>query len=291
VSDGYAVVDVETTGFAAAGRDRVVEVAVVAVDRTGVVTDEWCTVVNPGRDLGPQHIHRISAGDARRAPSFAQVAGALAARLAGRVMVAHNLSFDARFIAAEFDRIGLPVPIASELGLCTMALGAAYLPARGGRSLKASCDAAGVDLRDAHSALDDAHAAAGLLTHYLSRAGRPEPWTDLLAAASTWAWPTLPSDEVAEYRRGSWVPPTPTGEVPSLRIGDLVVFTGQAQQPRGELVERALAAGLRVNAGYVTRQTALLVAADPETMSTKARAARRYGVPIVSAEAFETLIT
>ena len=35
----------------------------------------------------------------------------------------------------------------------------------------------------------------------------------------------------------------------------------------------------------------VLVAADPETMSTKARAARRYGVPIVSAEAFETLIT
>ena len=291
MSDGYAVVDVETTGFAATGRDRVVEVAVVGVDRTGVITDEWCTVVNPGRDLGPQHIHRISAGDARRAPSFAQVAGALAARLAGRVLVAHNLSFDARFLAAEFDRLGLPVPLSTELGLCTMALGAAYLPHRSGRSLKASCDAAGVGLRDAHSALDDAHAAAGLLTHYLTRAGRPEPWTDLLAAASTLPWPRLPADEVGEYRRGSYVPPVPTGEVPSLRIGDLVVFTGQTLQPRAELVERALAAGLRVNAGYVTKQTALLVAADPETMSTKARTARRYGVPIVSADLFETLIT
>ncbi len=291
MSDGYAVVDVETTGFAASGRDRVVEVAVVGVDRTGVITDEWCTVVNPGRDLGPQHIHRINAGDARRAPSFAQVAGALATRLAGRVIVAHNLGFDTRFLAAEFDRLGLPVPVSSELGLCTMALGAAYLPERSGRSLKASCDAAGVVLRDAHSALDDAHAAAGLLTHYLARAGRPEPWTDLLAAASTWAWPTLPADEVAEYRRGSYVPPVPEGEVPSLRIGDLVVFTGQAELPRSELVERALAAGLRVNAGYVTKQTALLVAADPETMSTKATAARRYGVPIVSATQFEALIT
>jgi DNA polymerase-3 subunit epsilon len=83
----------------------------------------------------------------------------------------------------------------------------------------------------------------------------------------------------------------PVGEVPSLRIGDLVVFTGQADLPRSELVERALAAGLRVNAGYVTKQTALLVAADPETMSTKATAARRYGVPIVSATQFEALIT
>jgi DNA polymerase-3 subunit epsilon len=291
VSDGYAVVDVETTGFAAAGRDRVVEVAVVGVDRAGVITDEWCTVVNPGRDLGPQHIHRISAGDARRAPTFAQVAGALAARLAGRVLVAHNLAFDARFLAAEFDRLGRPAPVSSELGLCTMALGAAYLPHRVGRSLGASCDAAGVELREAHSALDDAHAAAGLLAHYLARAGRPEPWADLLAAASTWRWPALPPDEVAEYRRGSYVPPTPTGEVPSLRSGDLVVFTGQAEHPRGELVERALAVGLRVNAGYVTRQTALLVAADPESMSTKARTARRYGVPIVSATQFAALIT
>jgi DNA polymerase-3 subunit epsilon len=291
VPDGYAVVDVETTGFAASGRDRLVEVAVVAVDRSGVITDEWCTLVNPGRDLGPQHIHRISAGDARRAPSFAQVAGALAAKLAGRVLVAHNLAFDARFLAAEFDRLGLPVPVSAELGLCTMALGAAYLPHRSGRSLKASCDAAGVELRDAHSALDDALAAAGLLAHYLTRAGRPEPWRDLLAAASTLVWPALPDDEVEQYRRGSYVPPTPTGEVPSLRIGDLVVFTGQTERPRAELVERALAAGLRVNAGYVTRQTALLVAADPETMSTKARTARRYGVPIVSAALFETLIT
>jgi DNA polymerase III subunit epsilon len=291
VSDGYAVVDVETTGFAASGRDRIVEVAVVHLDRDGAMTSQWCTLVNPQRDLGPQHIHRISAGDARHAPSFAQVAGSLAARLAGRVVVAHNLAFDAPFIAAEFDRLGLPVPIAAELGLCTMDLGGHYLPERSGRSLRASCDAAGVELIDAHSALYDAIAAGGLLSHYLRAAGRPEPWLDLLEAVPDLYWPPMPSDEIPEYRRGQYVPTAPSGEVPSLRIGDLVVFTGQSDQPRQVLVDRALAAGLRVNAGYVTRNTRVLIAADPESMSAKARTARRYGIPIVSAADFEALIT
>jgi DNA polymerase III subunit epsilon len=285
-------VDVETTGFAAGGRDRVVEVAVVQVDRTGEVTSEWCTLVNPGRDLGPQHIHRITAAEARRAPSFDRIAGALADRLAGRVMVAHNLQFDARFIAAEFARVGASVPVAAEHGLCTMDLGGTYLPSRSGRSLRASCDAAGVQLVDAHSALHDAHAAAGLFAHYLGIAGRPEPWTELLDSVRDWRWPVLPTDVAAEVRRGQhtsdWTLPA---DLPTPRIGDLVVFTGQTEEPRQGLVDRALSAGLRVNAGYVTKQTSLLVAADPDSMSTKARTARRYGVPIISEAAFRSLLS
>ncbi|GAA0612984.1 DEDDh family exonuclease [Kutzneria viridogrisea] len=292
MSDGYAVVDVETTGFAASGRDRVIEVAVVQVDRSGEVTSEWCTLVNPGRDLGPQHIHRITAADARRAPAFHRVAGTLAAQLAGRVVVAHNLSFDARFLAAEFNRLGVPVPVAAELGLCTMELGGRYLPERTGRSLRASCDAAGVRIVDAHSALYDAHAAAGLLSHYLRMAGRPEPWRDLLDSARGWRWPVLPAELAEQVRRRraaeQWSPPT---DLPSLRVGDLVVFTGQTEAPRQDLVDRALAHGLRVNAGYVTRQTRLLVAADPDSMSVKANTARRYGVPIVSEAVFGDLLT
>lgn len=48
---GFAVVDFETTGFNSRGSDRVVEVAVVHVDRRGKVTGKWQTVLNPERDL------------------------------------------------------------------------------------------------------------------------------------------------------------------------------------------------------------------------------------------------
>ena len=53
----YAVVDVETTGLFPGAHHRVAEVAVVQVDDTGRVTGEWSTLVNPGRDLGSQHVH------------------------------------------------------------------------------------------------------------------------------------------------------------------------------------------------------------------------------------------
>ncbi len=285
---GYAVVDTETTGFAARGRDRIVEIAVVHLDEHGAVTDEWCTLVNPARDLGPQHVHRISAAEVWHAPTFAELGGALAARLRNRVLVAHNLSFDARFLAAEFGRLGVEWPTG---GLCTMRLADQYLPHRGGRSLRACCDAAGVALVDAHSALHDAHAAAGLFAGYLRTAGRPSPWRDLVDSAEHEPWPAFDSETAHLVRRGQVVAQRASGAEPvSLVRGDTVVFTGQMADPRDVWVDRASAAGLRVIQGYVTKATRVLVAADPFTLSSKARRARAYEVPIVSEVDFGSMI-
>ncbi|MFD0205357.1 MULTISPECIES: exonuclease domain-containing protein [Saccharothrix] len=273
---GYAVVDVETTGFAARGSDRVVEVAVVGLDDAGRVTDEWCTLLNPGRDLGPQHVHRIRAADVWHAPTFARAAGAIAARLAERVVVAHNLSFDARFLTAEFARAGVDLPLT---GLCTMRLADRYLPNLAGRSLRACCEAAGVVLDSAHSALHDARATARLFAHYL-RSGVP-------AAEPA---PRLPlPDDVAEVRRGAATPVHRRPELVTLVRGDRVVFTGRTHAPREEWVDRAASAGL-VSQGYVTRSTRVVVAADPFTLSSKARRARAYRVPIVSEEDFAGML-
>ncbi|GAB2859195.1 exonuclease domain-containing protein [Lentzea nigeriaca] len=171
MGNGYAVVDVETTGLSPGHHHRVIEVAVVHVDPSGRRTDEWCTLVNPRRDLGAQHVHGISAAEARRAPDFAGIAGELAARLSGRVLVAHNVSFDLRFLRAEFARLGHEF-VAS--GLCTMELSGRYLGASS-RSLAACCAAAGVPMGTAHSALHDARASAGLLVRCLDRVGDVPP--------------------------------------------------------------------------------------------------------------------
>ncbi|MEU4739032.1 exonuclease domain-containing protein [Actinosynnema sp. NPDC023658] len=273
---GYAVVDVETTGFAARGSDRIVEVAVVGLDDAGRVTDEWCTLLNPGRDLGPQHVHRISAADVWHAPTFAQAAGTVAARLAERVVVAHNLSFDARFLTAEFARAGVDLPVT---GLCTMRLADRYLPDRAGRSLRACCDAAGVVLESAHSALHDARATARLFAHYLA-SGVPEaePVPPIRSGA-----------EVVEVRRGTAAAAPRRPEPVTLAHGDRVVFTGQMDAPRDVWVDRAASAGL-VSQGYVTKATRVVVAADPFTLSGKARRARAYRVPIVSEEDFAGML-
>jgi DNA polymerase-3 subunit epsilon len=190
----YVVIDVETTGLRTSWHDRVIEFAAVLMDDRGRVLDEWCSLINPDRDLGPQHIHGISAAEVRRAPTFAQLAGRIGGLLQGRVVVAHNLSFDAMFIAAEFRKLGIDIPIIVDHGLCTMRLASHFLPTAG-RSLHDCRRAAGLGVHRAHSALHDAHAAAELLAHYLALAGTPAPWVGTVTAAANCPWPALPPSE------------------------------------------------------------------------------------------------
>ncbi|MFI6225870.1 exonuclease domain-containing protein [Micromonospora echinospora] len=196
----YAVIDIETTGLRTSWHDRIVEVAVVHVNETGQITDEWCSLVNPDRDLGPQLIHGISAAEARRAPRFEQLAGQLAGLLRGRVLAAHNLPFDASFLLAEYQRIGIQVPVDAANGLCTMRLASHFLPSAG-RSLHDCCRVAGLPSHQAHSALHDARAAAQLLGHYLTAAGNPPPWEAAMAAAVRLPWPPMATEQVVPVHR------------------------------------------------------------------------------------------
>ena len=148
----YAVIDVETTGFAA--DDRIVEIAVVVVDHdTRQVVDEFDTLVEPGRDVGPTRVHGITRSMVEAAPTFADVAGSLSRVLAGSILVAHNLPFDERFVLAEFGRIGVGVDTGA--GVCTLRLS--------GERLDRACQRHGIDLAHHHRALADARATASLL--------------------------------------------------------------------------------------------------------------------------------
>lgn len=186
------MIDLETTGFSPRQHDRIAEVAVVLTDPAGRVQDEWCTLVNPERDLGPQHVHGISAADVGLAPTFTVVAPHLARLLEGRVIVAHNASFDTRFLRAEFGRVGLPVGIDPLACLCTMRLAGTFLPSAP-RGLAICCELAGVVHDGAHSALGDARATAGLLEHYLGLDDADPLWAVAHEASATHSWPWLPS--------------------------------------------------------------------------------------------------
>lgn len=193
VEPGFTVVDLETTGLSPGCRDRVVEIGVVQVDVTGRVRGEWSTLVNPGRDVGPTSLHGLRPRDLVDAPSFAEIAAELTALLAGRVLVAHNLPFDTRFLLAEYTGLGYPqAPIGPEYGVCTMRLARRYLP-YAPRALADCCAAAGWRHDNAHAALADARAAARLLGRYLAQAQGVEDWLGLLGQASSWPWPHVPA--------------------------------------------------------------------------------------------------
>lgn len=165
---GFAVIDLETTGLHPDYHHRVVEIAIVELDPSGTTEDEWVTLLNPERDVGPTRIHGIRAQDVVDAPRFTDITAEVVRRIAGRVLVAHNLRFDLRFLAAELAGAGADLGVTD--GICTLGL-AGRFGIVGERSLAACCGSFDIPLHDQHFALADATAAAALLRAYLDLAG------------------------------------------------------------------------------------------------------------------------
>lgn len=195
---GFATIDFETTGLFPNGNDRAIEVAIVHSDPDGTITGRWDTLLNPGRDLGRQDIHRISAAEILRAPTFTDIAPELIELLDGRVLVAHNASFDTRFLLAELARA--EVWTSQDLvTLCTMQLARVYLPGSG-RALADCCAAFDIELEGAHRASVDAGATAQLLASYIAHSEDHSGWSDHLTRAAAYSYGRLPS------RGTAWCP-------------------------------------------------------------------------------------
>ncbi|WP_317951516.1 histone-like nucleoid-structuring protein Lsr2 [Curtobacterium sp. 'Ferrero'] len=189
----------ETTGLSPL-RDRIIELAIVRIDESGVVVDEWVSRFNPDGPVGATHIHGITDADVAAEPRFADVASSIVAALSGLAVVAHNATFDLAFLRHELAAAGWRVPrIAS---YCTLDASYAYLPDMDRRRLVDCCCAVGVRLDDAHSALGDARAAAALLGAYLSVNGGPDPvLMEVTASARSAAWPSRPAGRPSTAQR------------------------------------------------------------------------------------------
>ena len=86
------------------------------------------------------------------APTFANIIAAIAGRLQGSLLIAHNLAFDARMLRYEFERRGIGIDPGA--GLCT------YLAT--GQKLVVACEKNNIPLSHQHRALADARATAEL---------------------------------------------------------------------------------------------------------------------------------
>ncbi len=155
----FAVLDIETTGLFPK-HDRIIEVAVVRLDGIGDPLDEFATLVNPERDVGPTRIHGISTRDVLSAPLFSEIAGDIIARVAGAVLVAHNARFDCDFLRAEFLRLGHELPQSPVV--CTLNLAKTSHGSVSSYGLSALCRALDIPHEHAHTALGDARATATL---------------------------------------------------------------------------------------------------------------------------------
>ena len=150
----FAFLDLETTGLSPWFGDRICEVGIVLTVGKRIKAT-YQQLVNPERPLSPAaaSTNGLSDVDLQDAPTFAEIAPDVEARLRGAVIVCHNARFDLQFLDSEFRRLGgeIEIPnLADTLKIaCELIDTASY-------SLVSLAEVLQVDKMEPHRALSDA---------------------------------------------------------------------------------------------------------------------------------------
>ena len=163
----YVVVDTETTGGRSLLGDRITEFAAVIV-KGGEIVELYETLVNPQRSIPPfvTQLTNITWDMVKDAPTFDRIAPDVLRVLEGNVFVAHNATFDWRFVTTEVSR-----STGRQLRgrrLCTVKIARKVLPQLSRRSLDYVARYYGVEIRNRHRAAGDALATAKCLLRMMS---------------------------------------------------------------------------------------------------------------------------
>lgn len=231
-------VDLETTG-ANPLRDRITEIGLVLVENG--VAQSWSSLVNPGVTIPPfiQQLTGIDDGMVATAPSFADLADEVLAKLSGRLFVAHNARFDYGFLKSEFKRLGMHFHARV---LCTVQLSKKLYPLEHKHNLDTLTLRHGLIIEGArHRALTDAE----LIRQFISVATREQGADALEAAVADLtklpAWPEgldpLLMDELPETPGvfacyGEHGLPLYVSSAPNIRKEVLAHFAGKKKQKR-----------------------------------------------------------
>jgi DNA polymerase-3 subunit epsilon len=202
--------DTETTGFDPNAGDRLVEIGAVELDKhipTGRVYHQY---INPERDMpsGAFEVHGLSIEFLKDYPVFKKVAQDFLDFVGDATLIAHNASFDMRFINAELKAAGFPLVPANQ-ALDTLEIARKKFPGAQ-NSLDALCRRFGVDnsSREKHGALLDSEILAEV---YLELIGGRQP---------DFALNVVGGSNAQGGGQSAWVaPPRPT-PLASLRTAD-----------------------------------------------------------------------
>lgn len=160
--DEVVILDFETTGLSPE-YDRVIEVGAVIV-RGNKVVDSFSELMNPGMHL-PRFITNltgISSAMLKGKPGPQVVMPKLKKFIGDRVILAHNASFDSKFLDAEMARANLDM---NNEVLCTLLLSRRLIPDAYNYKLGTLAAHLNIKIGRAHRALDDVKATAELWRH------------------------------------------------------------------------------------------------------------------------------
>lgn len=110
LAGSIVVLDFETTGLSPNQGDRAIEIGAVKLEN-GIETDKFQALMNPGRRINSfiENYTGITNRMLATAPSCKKVMGEFADFIGDSNLLAHNASFDSRFLMAEFSRINRDV--------------------------------------------------------------------------------------------------------------------------------------------------------------------------------------
>lgn len=114
----YVAIDVETTGFSPKKGDRVIEIGAVAI-RDQSIAAEFSSLIDAGKKIPwrAQQVHGITNEMLQGEPEPDVVWTEFYKFIAGSTLIAHNASFDIRFLRHEFALLGMGL---SNRSLCTL---------------------------------------------------------------------------------------------------------------------------------------------------------------------------
>ncbi len=282
---GWAVIDVETSGFRP-GQARIISLAVLGLDAGGRVEQSVVSLLNPGVDPGPTHVHGLTATMLEDQPQFADIAGDVVQVLRGRTLVAHNVAFDYAFLAAEAELADAELPV--DTVMCTVELARRLDLGIDNLRLETLAAYWGVTQERPHDAFDDALVLTGVLASALQRARERNIWLPVHPVTRR-RWPNgrvthdelRPLKVLASRMACPYLNPGPYVVGRPLVQGMRVALAAEVGRTHQELVERILHAGLAYSDG-VDRETSLVVCNDPSPDQGKGYLARQLGVPVLS---------
>ncbi|MEE2033866.1 TerD family protein [Rhodococcus sp. CC-R104] len=278
----WVVVDVETSGLRP-NAHRVLSVAALALREDGSVEREFSSLVDPGCDPGPVHVHNLTRERLSGAPRFEDIAAELADILDGGTVVAHNASFDYGFLDAEFRRAGKSLP--AQQRLCTLALSRRLELDVPNYKLSTLAQHWQVQQLQEHDAYDDARVLSEI---FLRSAGLADNLQLPLPVMNCRSRKSVYPDSVPRVTC-AWKNPGRLTEA-GLVQGMKVVISGSTATPRLTLASRMTEAGLDV-LNQVSKQTSVVVCNDPVVQTTKVRKAMAEGIPVISEQQLDELLT
>ncbi|WP_062104828.1 ATP-dependent DNA helicase DinG [Bacillus niameyensis] len=103
----YVVVDLETTGNTQGQGDRIIQISAVVIENLKII-DQYTSFINPEVPIPPfiEELTGINDDMVKNAPLFAEIAHDIHNFLSNSVFVAHNVSFDLKFLQKEFQESG-----------------------------------------------------------------------------------------------------------------------------------------------------------------------------------------